>query len=275
MRGYCNMKNLTSFQNFLIKEDIKWIDSQILNESNKNSILSFLRKTFKKIKGMSVERKKTLLIYALSSLLVFTNSKEIYNLIKSDPEICEEITPEVEDIIEEKLKEEIFFDPVNMRLSKQGWKNIKMIEGDHKGDPILTAYDIDDDRITIGWGHAEKKETSNYKLGQTITRDEAKKLLEDDLKVAADGVRRIFKQWKEEGIERKLTQDQFDALVSMAFNMGVTGLRKTETIKYIKEGNYKKAGETIKVEGILDKFKSGHSKRRNEESKMFLSYLST
>jgi lysozyme len=270
------MKNLSSFQNFLIKEDIKWIDSYILNESkSRDNILSFLRKTFKKMKGMTSDRKKTLLIYALSSLLVFTNSKEIYNLIKSDPEICEEITPEIEDVIEEKLKEEIFFDPVNMRLSKQGWKNIKMIEGDHKGEPLLTAYDIDDNRITIGWGHAEKKETSKYKLGQKITREEAKKLLESDLKIAADGVRRIFKQWKEEGIERKLTQDQFDALVSMAFNMGVAGLRRTETLKYIKEGDYKKAGEMIKVEGISDKFEKGHTKRRSDESEMFLSYLST
>lgn len=269
------MKNISSFQNFLLIENINWIDSYIynLNESKNDNISYILRNTFKKMKGMTKERKKTLLIYALSSLLVFTNSNEIYDIIKSDPEICEDITPDIECIIEDSLKEDKFFHPSKIRLSKKGWKKIKMLEGDHRGEPILTAYDIGDNRITIGWGHSENKETSKYQLGQKITREEAQRLLEEDAKVAADGVRRIFKQWEKDGIDRKLTQDQFDVLVSMSFHMGIGGLRKTETLKYIKQGNYKKAGEVIKYEGISDKYQSGHSNRRKKESDMFLSYL--
>jgi GH24 family phage-related lysozyme (muramidase) len=59
----------------------------------------------------------------------------------------------------------------------------------------------------------------------------------------------------------------------MAFNMGVSGLRKTQTINAIKNGEYKKAGEFIKSENISSKFEKGLEKRRKEESEMFLSYL--
>lgn len=131
---------------------------------------------------------------------------------------------------------------------------------------------IGDGKITVGWGHAEPVKTSKYKKDQVITREEAKKLLQEDLNRSADGVRRIFKEWKDKGIERKITQDQFDALVSMAFNLGVSGLRKSDVIQHIKKGDYKKAGESIKKQSLSKKF-SGLESRREREADLFLSYL--
>lgn len=153
----------------------------------------------------------------------------------------------------------------NYTLSQNGWD---FIRNDEK--LRLTAYDIKDGKITIGWGHAEPKKTSKYKVGDTITKSVAQKLLKKDLTKAADGVRRIFKQWEDKGIDVEITQNQFDALVSIAFNMGVSGLRMSQLIQDIKKGNLETAAETIKSEGTSDKF-PGLVSRRMRESELFSS----
>lgn len=268
-----------------MNESKNWIDNEV-NESL-TDISLFLKKTFKKMRNLSKEKRKTLLIYALSSLLAITNADKIQNIIQSDDEIKTELSQdkELQEVVNDKLKvqdksnqvKEVdeSKDPTTMRLSQKGWDELKSMEGDLKnpGEPVLTAYKLNDGRITIGWGHAEKSRKSQFKVGDKISRSEAQTLLQKDAKVAADGVRRIFKQWKEKGIDRKLTQDQFDALVSMAFNMGVSGLRRSETIKAIKKGDYQKAGELIKTQNVKGKYEEGLLNRRSKESKMFLSYL--
>ena len=88
----------------------------------------------------------------------------------------------------------------------------------------------------------------------------------------ANGVRRIFKEWKNEGVNRKITQDMFDALVSISFNTGIGSLRSSEIIKELKKGNYEKAGKIIKSTNTNDDF-GGLSKRRESESKLFLTFL--
>ena len=269
-------KNILKYENFIIQEHYKWIDSLIINESIGNDISGYLRKIFQKIKSLSIDRKKTILIYALSSLLIFTNADKILNVIDNDSFIKSELlsTPELKAVIKEKIEESPFKDATNMRLSQDGWNQIKSEEGDPKnpGEPVLTAYKLGDGMITVGWGHAERIKDSKYHVGQKITIEEAKLLLRKDLIESADGVRRIFKEWKEKGIERKITQDQFDALVSMSFNMGIGGLRKSDVIQHIKKGDYKIAGESIKKQNLNPKF-GGLKKRRMRESELFLSYL--
>ena len=46
----------------------------------------------------------------------------------------------------------------------------------------LSAYDLDDGMITIGYGHAESKNDSNYKVGDRITLQKAEELLKGDVK---------------------------------------------------------------------------------------------
>ncbi len=269
-------KNILKYENFIIQEHYKWIDSLIINESIGNDISGYLRKIFQKIKSLSIDKKKTILIYALSSLLIFTNADKILNVIDNDSFIKSELlsTPELKAVIKEKIEESPFKDATNMRLSQDGWNQIKSEEGDPKnpGEPVLTAYKLGDGMITVGWGHAERIKDSKYHVGQKITIEEAKLLLRKDLIESADGVRRIFKEWKEKGIERKITQDQFDALVSMSFNMGIGGLRKSDVIQHIKKGDYKIAGESIKKQNLNPKF-GGLKKRRMRETELFLSYL--
>jgi lysozyme len=269
-------KNILKYEDFLMESHFHYIDSLIINESFGDDVASYLRKVFQRIKNLSIEKKKSILIYALTGLLMFSNSDKILSVINSDNVIKSELvsTPELRDTITQKLEKSPFKDATQMKLSQDGWDQIKAEEGDPKnpGEPVLKAYKIGDGKITIGWGHAEPIATSKYKKGQVITREEAKKLLQEDLSVAADGVRRIFKEWEDKGIKRKITQDQFDALVSMAYNLGVSGLRRSNVIQHIKKGDYKTAGESIKKQSLSKKF-SGLESRRGRESDLFLSYL--
>jgi lysozyme len=256
--------------------------NQPINEEiSLSDVSGKIKYLLKRVSNMKRERAKTILIWGLSGLLTITNIDRINNTIKSDNQISQMIDDsDLGELIDEVIEDikssggQEFFNGSKLRLSQAGWDKIKREEGDpkKKGEPVLTAYKLGDGMITVGWGHAEPISRSKYKVGDKITREEAQKLLETDLKVAADGVRRIFTDWSKEGIDRPITQDQFDALVSMALNLGVSGLRKTEVIQYIKKGDYKKAGEKIKNQSLNKNF-HGLESRRQRESNLFLSYL--
>lgn len=86
---------------------------------------------------------------------------------------------------------------------------------------------------------------------------------------AAKRVKKIFKQWEEQGIDIKISQNQYDVLVSLAFNMGISDLRQTKFIQLLKQKKYKEAREIIKKTNIEEKF-PGLIKRRKQESNKFL-----
>ena len=277
------MNYIRSYENFVLENYYQWIDSQLLlisESTTTDKIRDFLIKTFKKIANLSIERKKSILIYALTSLLLFTNSEKVLQVVETEPFIKNQIieTPELGQIIKNNIsqfkEDSPFKDATTLSLSKDGLDQIKAEEGDPKnpGKPVLKAYKLGDGRITIGWGHAEKARKSQFRKGQTITQEKAEELLKSDVKVAEEGVRRIFNQWKEKGLERKITQDQFDALVSIAFNIGVNALRQSDVIKLIKKGDYKSAGKSIREESLSKKF-PGLENRRERESDLFLSYV--
>ena len=98
----------------------------------------------------------------------------------------------------------------------------------------------------------------------------ANKLLITDVNIAAKGVRRIFEEWKEQGINIKITQNQYDILTSLAFNMGVEKLRTSKFIQMIKKNKLSKAAKLIKTTGVDDKF-PGLESRRLIEYKKFIS----
>ena len=100
---------------------------------------------------------------------------------------------------------------------------------------------------TIGYGHLILKEEME-KLTK-ITTGEAKDLLRKDLKRTEDGVKKL--------LNNASTQNQFDALVSFAFNLGVGNLKKSTLLK-----SWNKAG---------GKVLTGLTRRREAEMKLFLS----
>ena len=82
--------------------------------------------------------------------------------------------------------------------------------------------------LTIGYGHIGK----DVREGDRITPYWAEQLLLLDLKTFEVAVRRL-------NVAR--TQGQFDALVSLAFNIGVGRLNRSALLKVIREGGSKAA----------------------------------
>lgn len=254
----------------IVDDIISYIELSINEEKNLNEIWN---KTISKLKKISEPSKRKVLRYTLYSLLAFNTFTNLYNIInRTNDEEIKNIAIETLNEIEEEEKLEIVDSESELEyksgyewvLSQAGWDHIREEEGLR-----LKAYKLGDGMITVGYGHAEPKKTSKYKVGQEITKKEADDLLKKDLKTAADGVRRMFKQWKDDdGIDIKITQSMFDALVSIAYNTGVSGLRRSDISKNLKKGDYEEASKSILNFKTSNKF-PGLKKRRKREKEMF------
>ena len=184
--------------------------------------------------------------------------------LEKEKDSVDVITPEKETIVSDTIKTTSiskYVDPSTLKLSQHGWDMIREHE-----KLSLTAYNIGDGKITIGWGHAENIKTSKYKVGNKITKEEAQKLFVQDINKAADGARRMFKQWDEyRGHDVKITQGQFDAIVSMMFNTGVSGFRKSKVAELLELGKYNDAAKAILTFNINKKFPGLVNRRKLEK----------
>lgn len=105
-----------------------------------------------------------------------------------------------------------------MGISQKGLDLIKQHEGCR-----LTAYLCPAKVLTIGYGHTG----SDVKAGMTITQAQAEQLLKDDVKRFEIGVSALTA-----GIT--LTQNQYDALVSFAFNVGLSAFTTSTLLKKLR-----------------------------------------
>jgi len=266
------MRHLSNYKQFneelIIQQTIDYINSSINESSDYKSIWDNI---VSRLKGLSEGGRRKLIKYGIGTLLAFntiTNVVQIINTSNASPE-DKEIAMEMVDnkINKEEDKDESFKPGYEFKLSETGWNHIKNEE-----KCVLKAYTIGDGKITVGYGHAEDIGKTKLKKGQKITQDQADMYLEEDLKKAADGVRRIFKEWNDAGINVTITQSMFDALVSLAYNSGVGSLRQSELIQLIKKGELKLAGDSIRDYNLNKKF-PGLETRREKESEMFLASL--
>lgn len=136
-----------------------------------------------------------------------------------------------------------------MKISDKGLELIKSFEGCH-----LTAYICPAGKLTIGYGH-----TRSVTPGMTITKVQAENFLKEDCARFEAHVSSFDKKYA-------WTQNEFDALVSFAFNIGninqltANGTRSKDVIaKKILE--YNKSGGRVL---------NGLTKRRQAEHEMFL-----
>lgn len=114
---------------------------------------------------------------------------------------------------------------------------------------------------TIGWGH-----TKAVRPGQTITPDEAEDLLNQDLGYAATRVAFTF-------ADVPLSQSQFDALTSLAFNVGSLAMVAPRLCMAVKNRQWNVAAtEFLNIDkaanGVV---MPGLQARRLAESQLFLS----
>lgn len=123
----------------------------------------------------------------------------------------------------------------------------------------LEAYKpTPNDVWTIGWGH-----TKGVFPGMKINRDTAQKYFEEDVKWAVDAVNRLVKVG--------LTQNQFDALVSLTFNIGETAFGRSTLLKKLNAGDYDGAADEFpKWKYQSGKVLKGLVRRRSEEMEYFL-----
>lgn len=137
-----------------------------------------------------------------------------------------------------------------MKTSKTGLDLIKTFEGCR-----LKAYKCPADVWTIGYGHTG----SDVKQGMVITQAEADRLLQQDLERFEKNVMKFNNKYH-------WAQNEFDALVSFAFNIGSIDqltANKTRTKDQIAQAMllYNKAG---------GKVLPGLTKRRQAERQLFL-----
>jgi GH24 family phage-related lysozyme (muramidase) len=139
-------------------------------------------------------------------------------------------------------------------ISPEGIALIKRWEGCK-----LEAYRCAAGRWTIGYGH-----TKTAFAGMKISQDEAEKLLLVDLAECERHVNGM--------VTVPITQGQYDALVSMAFNMGPSVVRSSPMVRELEKGNVANAAAAIPqysktVGGI---FLPGLLNRRCDELRLFL-----
>ncbi|HXG01499.1 MAG TPA: lysozyme [Bacteroidota bacterium] len=110
---------------------------------------------------------------------------------------------------------------------------------------------------TIGYGH-----TGGVKEGDRITLQQAEELLKQDLERFEECIRR--------SVTVPLNQNQFDALVSFAFNVGCMALENSTLLRKLNAGDYAGAaqefGKWVKSRGVI---LPGLIKRRDAERALF------
>lgn len=112
---------------------------------------------------------------------------------------------------------------------------------------------------TIGWGH-----TKGVKPGDQITQVQAETFLAEDLSV--------FEAAVSTAIKRPMTQNQFDAMVSLAFNIGGANFASSTLVKKFNAGDVSgSADEFLRWNRANGKVMNGLTRRRTAERELFLS----
>lgn len=149
-----------------------------------------------------------------------------------------------------------------MHLSSEGLRLIKSFEGYHtrlqNGD--CAAYLCPAKVPTIGYGCTE-----GVKLGMVWSEEKAEAELRKEIAKVEAGVSRM--------VTADLNQNQFDALVSFAYNVGLGGFQQSAVLKRVNSGQWdkvpaalalwNKAGKPLKVQ-------PGLVSRRQREGALFM-----
>jgi lysozyme len=122
----------------------------------------------------------------------------------------------------------------------------------------LEAYLCPANVWTIGYGH-----TKGVKKGDKITKEQAEKLLDEDLAFFRNGVKRLVKV--------ALNKNQFGALVSFAYNLGLGSLESSTLLKMLNAKDYQGAADQfLRWNKSKGKVLTGLVRRREAERAVFL-----
>lgn len=126
----------------------------------------------------------------------------------------------------------------NMKISDNGINMLKRFEGSVKIGARHVIYDdktgrsVNSDKelpagATIGYGHLIKSD-EDFKHG--VTERQATEILRSDISTAERAIK--------DNITIPLSQNQYDALVSLAYNIGAKNFANSTVVKYVNDSNY-------------------------------------
>lgn len=139
-----------------------------------------------------------------------------------------------------------------MKISAAGLALIEQFEGLR-----LASYQDGAGIWTIGYGH-----TVDVFEGDTCTAEQAAEWLIEDVAEAEDSVNSLVKV--------SLSQNQFDALVSWAYNLGGQALASSTLLRDLNGGSYALAAAQFpRWDNIAGKPSPGLLRRRVAEQELF------
>ena len=147
----------------------------------------------------------------------------------------------------------------SMLVSNNGVDLICEFEGEQ-----LIAYDDGVGVWTIGFGTIKYPNGVRVKKGDTCTLDQAKEYMRHDLIE--------FEHTVNSSVKVPLNQNQFDALVSLAYNIGSNAFKSSTLVKKLNAGDYQGAADQFNAwVNAGGKRMQGLVNRRDREKLLFLS----
>ena len=119
---------------------------------------------------------------------------------------------------------------VPMKVSPQGRRLLIVREGVRQ-----TAYYDTRGILTIGVGHTSAAGEPRVEFGMTLTMEEVDAILARDLAPVEETLNHV--------LTRPVWQNQFDAMASLGFNIGVNGLAGSSVVRQINLGNSRIAAD--------------------------------
>ncbi|MBI2718151.1 MAG: lysozyme [Rhizobiales bacterium] len=148
-----------------------------------------------------------------------------------------------------------------MKTAEAGRDLIKLAEG-----LALKAYPdpaTHGEPWTIGYGHTSRAGAPAVHAGMTITAIDAERILIADLAVFEAAVMKA--------LIRQPSQNQFDALVSLCFNIGAANFAHSHLIQFFNAGSLARAANAfLNWDHANGHVMPGLTKRRRAERNLFL-----
>jgi lysozyme len=143
-----------------------------------------------------------------------------------------------------------------MKVSQQGVDLIKQLEGFS-----AQAYRCPAGKLTIGYGHM-LQDTSISEISSAM----AEALLKVDIERFESAINRL--------VRVPLSQNQFDALVSLIYNIGIAAFSRSILLKKLNKGDFSAAADEFDRWVYVGKTVSvGLQSRRKIEKSLFINIL--
>lgn len=144
-----------------------------------------------------------------------------------------------------------------MKPGINAYRLIKMFEG-----LSLKAYRCPAGIPTVGYGNTRYPNGKAVRMGETITKEQADSMLEYTVREFAEGVDKLV---------GKVSQNQFDALVSFAFNVGLGNFGKSTLLRKVNANPNDPSirDEFLRWNKAAGKVLAGLTRRRGVEAGLY------